>query len=69
MARRHPELPVAAKTSGFRGQRATLSCATRRATRRAAKLANELDAHSFRIHVDGSVTWVLKHGKHVLAKK
>ena len=33
----------------------------RRATRRAAKLAEEQRMHSFRIHVDGSVTWTLRH--------
>ena len=37
------------------------SKATRRATRRTAALANELNMHSFRIHIDGTVTWTLFH--------
>ena len=40
------------------------SKATRRATRRTAALANELNMHSFRIHIDGTVTWTLFH-KHL----
>ena len=35
------------------------SKATRRAVRRAAALADELKMHSFRVHVDGTVTYTL----------
>ena len=42
----------------IRGRRMGLSRAARRGVRQAAQLANELNLHSFRIHVDGTVTWV-----------
>ena len=51
---------VGLPTTRVPGEPATrwyLSKATRRATRRTAALANELNMHSFRIHVDGTVTW------------
>ena len=35
------------------------SKATRRAVRRAAALADEMKMHSFRVHVDGTVTYTL----------
>ena len=35
----------------------------RRDVRHAAALANELNMHSFRIHGDGSITWILWHDK------
>jgi hypothetical protein len=38
--------------------RPNFSRATRRAIRQAAQLANELNMYSFRVHVDGSTTWV-----------
>ena len=44
------------------------SKATRRATRRAAALADELNVHSFRVHTDGTVTWTRMHVKPAQAK-
>ena len=44
------------------------SKATRRATRRAAALADELNVHSFRVHIDGTVTWTRMHEKLAQAK-
>ena len=35
---------------------------------RTAVLADELDVHSYRIHVDGTVTWTRKHEKLMQAK-
>ena len=46
--------------SGNRNGRPNLGRAARRGIRQAARLANELNLHSFRIHVDGSVTWIRK---------
>ena len=43
--------------------RPKMSKGARRDIRRAAALANELNLHSFRTHIDGSITWTLKHAK------
>ena len=56
------------RAPGAAGARPISSKATRRATRRTAALANELNMHSFRIHVDGTVTWTLLHKNLVQAK-
>ena len=56
------------RAPGAAGARPIMSKATRRATRRTAALANELNMHSFRIHVDGTVTWTLLHENLVQAK-
>ena len=42
----------------IRGRPVNLSRAARRGIRQAARLAEELNLHSFRTHADGSVTWV-----------
>ena len=42
-------------------RRPLLTRAARRDIRRASALANELKAHSFRVHVDGTITWTLRH--------
>ena len=49
---------ASASAPEFRGRRMGLSRAARRDVRQAAQLANELNLHSFRIHVDGTITWV-----------
>ena len=48
--------------------RPKLSKGARRDIRRASALANELNMHSFRTHVDGSITWTLKHAKTAQAR-
>ena len=42
-------------------RRPLLMRAARRDIRRAGALANEMQMHSFRVHVDGTVTWTLRH--------
>ena len=44
----------------IRGRRVNLTRAARRDVRRAAAIAREENLHSFRIHVDGSITWTPK---------
>ena len=43
---------------GYRGRPVNFGRATRRAIRQAAQLADETNSHSFRLHADGSVTFV-----------
>ena len=42
-------------------RRPLLTRAARRDIRHASALANELKCHSFRVHVDGTITWTLWH--------
>ena len=51
------------RAPGQPAPRPKLSKGARRDIRRASALANELNMHSFRTHVDGSITWTLKHAK------
>ena len=57
-----PRQEVAAEVSPRAppARRPLLTRAARRDIRRASALANELKVHSFRVHVDGTVTWTLK---------
>ena len=51
------------RAPGQPAPRPKLSKGARRDIRRASALANELNMHSFRIHVDGSITWTIQHAK------
>ena len=58
-----PRQEVAAEVSPRAppARRPLLTRAARRDIRRASALADEMNMHSFRIHVDGTVTWTLRH--------
>ena len=58
---RASNVPSRTRAPGQPAPRTKLSKGVRRDIRRAAALANELNLHSFRTHVDGSITWTLKH--------
>ena len=47
-----------ASASDLRGWRAPFSRGMRRNIQHAARLADEMNVHSYRVHVDGTVTWV-----------
>ena len=55
--------PTDAKTGQFSARTPIEGKRARRATRRAAAFAKEQDFHSFRVYVDGSVTYTLRHDK------
>ena len=58
-----------ARVPGNPATRWALSKVTRRAVWRTAALTDELKMHSFRIHVDGTVTWTLRHERDAPARK
>ena len=60
---RAAKIEVAAETRSraIPSRRPLLTRAARRDIRRAGALANEMHMHSFRVHVDGTVTWTLRH--------
>ena len=55
------EVAAEARSRAVPSRRPLLTRAARRDIRRAGALANEMQMHSFRVHVDGTVTWTLRH--------